>query len=156
MGFQIHPLPAEEFRHLFDLGADELNAQRACKLVVTEKPGTPCRVSMADAEIGDTVVLVNYTHQDAQSPYHASHAVFVREGVDTAKIGENEIPEVLASRLISLRIFDENHMMLDADAIDGTELSDAISMAFKDEAAAYIHLHYAKPGCFAASVSRTE
>ncbi len=155
MGFQIHPLPAEKFQHLFDLSEHELNAQRACKMVVTEKPGTPCRVSMADAEIGETVVLVNYTHQDAQSPYRASHAVFVRDGVDTAQIKENEVPKVLVSRLISLRLFDENHMMLDADAIDGAELSEAISTAFKDEAVAYIHLHYAKPGCFAASVSRT-
>jgi hypothetical protein len=156
MGFQIHPLPAERFQYLFDLSQKELNEQNACRMVVTEKPDTPCRVSMADAEVGDAVVLVNYTHQDAQSPYRASHAVFAREGVDTAQIGENEVPEVLVSRLISLRVFDENHMMLEADAVSGAELSEAISMAFEDEAAAYIHLHYAKPGCFGASVSRTK
>ena len=156
MGFQIHPLPAEKFQHLFDLSERDLAAHRACKMVVAEKPGTPCRVSMEDAAVGDSVVLVNYTHQDAQSPYHASHAVFVRNGVDTAQIKENEIPEVLVSRLISLRAFDDNHMMRDADAVNGTKLFEAISTAFEDEEVAYIHLHYAKPGCFAASVSRTE
>lgn len=156
MGFQIHPLPAERFEHLFGLTDDELAEHKARKMVVDEKPGTPCRVSMADADVGETVVLVNYTHQTAKSPYHASHAVFVREGAETARIGENQVPEVLVSRLISLRSFDRDHMMVDAEAVAGTDLPGAISEAFEDEAVAYIHLHYAKPGCFAASVSRAD
>jgi len=154
MGFQIHPLPAEKFQYLFDLSDEELKQKQAYRMRVTEKPGTPCRVSMADADVGDTVVLCNFTHQTAHSPYQASHAIFVRKGVETVQIAENQIPEVLLSRLISLRLFDENHMMIDADAVMGTELSAAISRAFENQAVAYIHLHYAKPGCFAASVSR--
>ncbi len=156
MGFQIHPLPAEKFQHLFDLSDQDLLGHKARKMVVTEHPGIPCRVSLADAELGDTVILLNYTHQTADSPYHASHAIYVRQGVKTAQIAKDEVPAVLRSRLISLRLFDADHMMKDADVVEGTQLCDAISKAFKDPSVAYIHLHFAGAGCFAASVSRSD
>ena len=40
----------------------ELAANNARLEVVQEHPGTPCRVSLDDAQIGETVALVNYTH----------------------------------------------------------------------------------------------
>lgn len=46
-----------------------LNARR---MVVESKPGTPGRASLADAEIGETVIVVHYAHQSASSPYEAS------------------------------------------------------------------------------------
>lgn len=36
-----------------------LNARR---MVVESKPGTPGRASLADAEIGETVIVVHYAH----------------------------------------------------------------------------------------------
>ena len=73
MSFQIHSLPAEDFSGLFALSDAELTDKNACRQIVKTKPGTPCRVSMADAEVGETVVLLNYEHQPAQSPYRATH-----------------------------------------------------------------------------------
>jgi Protein of unknown function (DUF1203) len=154
MNFQINALPEAEFTHLFEMTDSELAERLACRQVVSSKPGTPCRVSMADAEIGETVILLNYSHQPGQSPYQATHAIFVREGAKQANIAVNEVPEVIRRRLISVRLFDQNHMMVDALVVPGDTVHSEISKAFERTSVAYIHLHNAKPGCFAASVNR--
>ena len=156
MNFQIKALPKTEFEHLFEMTDAELAEHQACRRTVTAKPGTPCRVSMADAEVGETVILLNYAHQPEKSPYQSSHAIFVRKGVGQAEIAMNVVPEVIRSRLMSVRLFDIDHMMVDADVVPGSTLSSAISKAFEKPEVAYIHLHYAKPGCFAASVHRAD
>ena len=156
MSFQIHSLPAEGFADLFALSDAELAEKNACRQIVQSKPGTPCRVSMADAEVGETVILLNYEHQPALSPYKATHAIFVREAASQAQLAVGEVPEVLRSRIISIRLFDSNHMMIDADVLQGDGLADAIIAAFESDQVSYAHLHNAKPGCFAASVTRAE
>ncbi len=154
MDFQITPLQGKDVEHLFQLTDAELAEQQACRQVVSSKPGTPCRVSMEDAEIGETVILFNYAHQPEDSPYKASHGVFVRENATQARFDVNEVPEVIRSRLISLRYFDQTHMMIDADVVPGDTVAQALTKAFDDEAIAYAHIHNAKPGCFAASAHR--
>ncbi len=154
MDFQIKPLQGDDFVHLFDLTDAELAARLACRQVVSSKPGTPCRVSMEDAEIGETVVLFNYEHQPEDSPYKASHGVFVRENAKQAHLGVNEVPEVIRSRMISLRYFDQHHMMIDADVVSGDQVAEELTNAFENDDLAYVHLHNAKPGCFAASAHR--
>jgi hypothetical protein len=154
MSFQIHALPAQDFTAMFAMSDAALAQRNACRVAVTESSGTPCRVSLADAEVGETVLLLNHQHQPAQSPYQASHAIFVREGVPEAKPAPDEVPMVIQTRLISLRLFDENHMMVNADVVHGTEIAQAITAAFANEDVCYAHLHFAKPGCFAARVTR--
>ncbi|CAN0605490.1 unnamed protein product [Ectocarpus sp. 12 AP-2014] len=109
---------------------------------------------MEDAEVGETVILFNYEHQSEKSPYQARHAVFVRENAKQAKLAVNDVPEVIRSRLISLRFFDCDHMMIDADVVEGASVANEIAHAFEKDEIAYIHIHNAKPGCFAASAHR--
>ncbi|MEM6383781.1 MAG: DUF1203 domain-containing protein [Pseudomonadota bacterium] len=154
MDFQIHALAAEQFEPLFSLSDADLRAENAIRQTVQSKPGTPCRVSLKDAEVGETVILVNYIHQPKSSPYQASHAIFVREGAATAQPQVNEVPDVLASRLISVRAFNAEHMMIEADVMDGDQLPAALRVLFDKPQIAYVHLHNAKPGCFAAAVTR--
>jgi hypothetical protein len=154
MNFQIKPLQANMFTHLFSLSDAELAARQACRQVVTSKPGTPCRVSMEDAEIGETVILLNYEHQPEDSPYRASHAIFVRENARQAEFAVNEVPAVIRSRIISLRYFNRDHMMIDADVVPGNAVATELAKAFDNAEIAYVHLHNAKPGCFAASAWR--
>ncbi len=154
MSFQLHALPMSEFSHLFALTDQELHQHNACREIVKAHPGTPCRVSLADAQVGETVILVNYEHQSADTPYKSRHAVYVREGVETAKPEPGVVPHVLQTRLISMRLFDANDMMIDADVVDGIDLVNVLDSAFLNEQVDYIHLHYAKPGCFAAKVTR--
>lgn len=154
MPFQIQACDPALFADYFVMPDEALAKENIHRVTVTAKPGTPCRVSLADAEIGETVILLNFEHQPAQSPFRSNHAIFVREGVARAYPAVGEVPEVMLSRLISLRCFDPADMMIEADVVPGAGVGAAIERAFSDPSVAYIHLHYAKQGCFAASVQR--
>jgi hypothetical protein len=154
MNFQIAPLPLAQFAPLFAMSDDELAARNVVRRIVDRHPGFPCRVSLADAAIGETVLLMSYEHQAAASPYRSSHAIFVRERAQEASPGVNEIPEVLSRRLLSVRGFDVRGFMVKADVVEGAALADAIADFFASADIAYLHLHNAKPGCYAARVDR--
>ena len=156
MSFRIFALPSEPFSPLFGLSDEALSERGIVRRVVDEKPGFPCRVSLADAEIGETVLLLNYEHQPAHTPFRASHAIYVREGAAEAHCRVGEVPALLRSRAISLRGFDEEHMLSAADLVDGTLLEPAIEAMLANSRVSYIHLHYAKPGCYAARAVRAE
>lgn len=154
MSFQVHALPVETFRPLFALTDEELADLRATRMIVDAKPGFPCRVSLADAELGEAVILVNFEHQPGDSPYRSAHAIFVRENAKQAFPAPGAVPESLVSRLISIRAFDERHYMIDADVVDGSRLKESIPQVLRDPSVAYLHLHNAKRGCLAARVTR--
>ncbi len=154
MSFQIDALDPARFADLFALPPEEQEARGIRRVLVSAKPGTPCRISLADAEIGETVLLLHYEHQPADTPFRASHAIFLRPGAAQARPAPGEVPQVFHTRLISVRAFDAGDMMIEADVVAGTDLGPAIEAAFADPAVAYLHLHYAKPGCFAATVRR--
>jgi hypothetical protein len=61
---------------------------------------------------------------------------------------------MLRSRLLSLRAFDEQGMLLTAGVADGKVLEAAIEEMFGNTRVAYIHIHFAKAGCYAARVDR--
>jgi len=45
-------------------------------------------------------------------------------------------------------------MMIARELVEGSELEPAIERLFAEPGAAYLHLHYAAPGCYAAKVER--
>jgi uncharacterized protein DUF1203 len=153
MSFRITGLPSTEFTDLFALSDEALRARRAVRQVVDARLSFPCRVSLTDAEIGDSVILVNYEHQRADSPYRASHAIYVREGEATYD-AVDAVPDQLRRRVLSLRAFDANGMIVAADLVDGRTLEDAVATLLADERAAYLHAHFAKFGCYAARIER--
>jgi hypothetical protein len=154
MSFRITGLSPEPFQSLFGLSDEELAAHGARRVVADAKPGFPDRVALSDAEPGERLLLVNYMHQPANNPYRASHAIFVRENAREAYDRIDDVPEALRSRLISLRAFDADDMMVDADAVDGRELDVAIERMFASPGVAYLQAHYAKRGCYAARIER--
>jgi len=154
MSFQITALPGEKFAGLRDLSPEQLEQRGIRKVTADCVPGYPCRVSLHDAAIGESLFLLNYVHHDEATPYRSSHAILVREAARQAYPAVGEIPEVLAVRIISVRAFDRAHDMIDADIVDGGMLADRITAMLENENAAYLHLHYAKPGCFAVRVDR--
>jgi len=154
MSFQISALEAERFTHLFDMSDAELADHLAVRVTATSKPGFPCRVSLADAEIGDEVILVNHQHQPGASPYQATHAVYVRKGAPQAHPAVGEAPEVFLARALSLRAFDDQAMLIGVDLVDGGDLGPALDRLLAEPTAAYVHIHYAKAGCYAARADR--
>lgn len=154
MTFQIHALPAEDYAPLFDLNDDELSARNAIRTTVKSTPGYPCRVSMRDADIGEAIILTNHQHQPANSPYQSSHAVYVTQGAVQATPAVGEVPDMIRSRLISLRMFSDADMIVDGDVLEGADLGERLTRAFTDEEVAYCHIHFAKRGCFAGKATR--
>lgn len=155
VNFQISALPAEPFQSLFELSDAELAARGARRQVVSEYPGTPCRVSLEDAAVGETVLLLPYEHQAAAgSPYRSGGAIFVRQGAAEARPAVNEAPESVRRRLLSVRAYDSEGMMINADVTEGRVLEDVIARFFADPRVAYLHLHNARPGCYNCRVDR--
>ena len=154
MPFRILGLDPAPFVPLFGLGDDALAAAGARRVVADSKPGFPDRIELCDAEPGQSLLLLNYTHQPADTPYRASHAIFVREGARAAYDRIGEIPDCLRARMISLRAFDRRHMMVDAALEDGQRLEASIGQLLSDPAVDYLHAHYARRGCFAARIER--
>ncbi|MCR9121436.1 MAG: DUF1203 domain-containing protein [Phyllobacteriaceae bacterium] len=154
MTFQIHALPKAPFEPLFAMGEAELVERRACWRTADCEPGYPCRVSLEDAKAGERLLLANFEHLGEDSPYRASHAVFVRTGARQARPEPGSIPDVIRRRLISVRGFDADWMMAAADVVDGDKVDDAIETMFANPDVAELHLHIAKPGCYLARVTR--
>lgn len=154
MTFRIKGLSPEPFVHLYGLSDEALARHGAIRHVADAKPGYPDRIELRDAEPGESLLLVNHVHQPADTPYRASHAIFVREGATAATEAVDEVPEALRARLLSVRAFDAAHMMVDADVIEGEALADGIVRFFADPRVAYLHLHTARRGCYMALVER--
>jgi len=154
MEFQISALNAEEFSHLAGLDDESLAKNGARRMTVDLKPGYPCRVTLEDAEPGESVLLVNYEHLAVNTPYRSTHAIFVREEATTCPPITNRIPEQLRIRLLSIRAFDADGMMVDADVVHGTESEPVIRTLLNNSRVEYLHIHNAKPGCYAARVDR--
>jgi hypothetical protein len=109
---------------------------------------------MRDASVGEKLLLLNHVCQPANTPYRASHAIFVREGAENAYDRVDEVPEVMRTRLLSLRAYDAEGMMLDADVVDGQDIESVILRFFVSLHVAYIHAHNAKRGCYAGRIDR--
>lgn len=154
MTFRVSPLDSQAFEHLYGRSDEELLSLGARRMVVTVKPGFPCRLTLADAEVGESVLLVHFEHQPGNSPYRASHAVFVREHATSVAPFDGALPEAIALRLLSVRAFDDADLMIDADVVKGSNAEPVIARMLDNADVAYLHLHNAKPGCYAARVDR--
>lgn len=154
MSYRITGLPLESFTPLFALSDTELAARDACRVVADKRPGYPCRVTLEDADPGERLILLSYEHQPAASPYRSAGPIFVRETATATFDQCDIIPEVLRTRLLSVRAYDDSDMMIDAGTVDGAQLEPVIVRLFDNPAVAYVHIHNAKPGCYAAKAVR--
>jgi Protein of unknown function (DUF1203) len=156
VGFQISGLNREQFQDLFELDDDALAARGAKRYVADKQPGFPCRVSLIDANPGESVILLAFNHQASPTPYNATGPIFVREAAQSAVITENEVPEQLRSRLLSVRAYDSNDLMTEADVVDGRELETHLHRLMDKPETSYVHVHFARPGCYACRVDRAQ
>jgi hypothetical protein len=156
MSFRITGLPAEKFVPFFSMSDDELAARGAVRRTAdAREPGYPCRISLTDSRQGDELILVNYEHHPVASPYRMRFAVYVRKG-ETQFDAIDEVPAQLRSRTLAVRAFDGAAMMVGWELIEGRDLEAAIERCFADPRAAYLHVHFAAPGCYAARVDPAE
>jgi hypothetical protein len=154
MNFRIQGLPAGEFAHLAGRTEAQLRELGVQRTRIDAPHSAPDRISLRDAEPGETVLLLNYEHQGADTPYRSRHAIYVIEGEQRTFDAVNMVPDVMRRRLLSLRAFDGGGMMVDADVVDGREVEPLIARLLADPRAAYVHAHYARRGCYAARIDR--
>jgi hypothetical protein len=128
--------------------------QQARPVQVTAPNSAPCRVSLQDAEPGETVLLFNYAHHERASPYRSIGPIFVRAEATKAARYLDHVPEAIVRRLMSARAYDEAGDMIDAEVVEGTQLEPLLTRLFGNPDVAFIHLHHARRGCFAALVTR--
>ena len=154
MTYRIRGLDPAPFQPLFALPDEELERRGVIRMTVTAKPSFPCRVTLEDRDVGEQVLLLNHVSHDVENPYRASHAIFVTDGADQAAEFVDEVPPVLATRVLSLRGFDDEGLMAEASLARPGEADAAIRRLFANPDIATIHAHNATRGCFAAKIER--
>ena len=156
MDFRITGLSPEPFRAIFQLDDAELAASGAQRVFADDaSPGYPCRVSLAHAAPGEELVLLSFEHQAACSPYRAAGPIFARKSATVAFDAVNTVPEPVRVRLLSVRAYDAGGMIVDAEVVEGRQIESLIERFFRHPEVAYLHLHYARRGCYACRVDRT-
>jgi uncharacterized protein DUF1203 len=154
MNYVISGLPMQPFQPWFGRDENALREQGIVRKVADSKPGFPCRITLQDAEPGETLLLLPWTHLDVATPYRASGPIFVREAALTTGKFRNMIPEQQSSRLLSVRAYDAEGWMLGAEVAEGSLLESLIERFFADAQVAYLHVHNARRGCYACRVDR--
>jgi hypothetical protein len=155
MSFIVTGLDPQPFQHLFAQSDEQLAAQHISRVRSDAEIGFPCRIALDDVQPGGELLLLNYQHQAADSPYQSAHAIFVSKDATRTQT-RDVLPPALLRRLLSLRAFDEKGMMTDAVIVKGDDAVPEIERMLGDESTQYIHAHYATRGCFGATITRPE
>ena len=98
--------------------------------------------------------MMGCEHLPARSPYRARHAIYVARGSTRAFDAIGQVPETILSRLVSVRAFDADDMMVDAEVLPGTEAAELFRRYLDNDKVSYLHVHNARRGCYAARVDR--
>lgn len=154
MDFIVKGLSPKPYRHLFGMSEADLSKSGVRRYVADTCPGYPDRIEKRDVDVGENVLLINHVSMEKQSPYRASHAIFVREGAETAFEAINVIPDVMFGRLLSLRAFDEDGMMVDAELAKGDDIRAVVIRFLKNEQISHIDAHNALRGCYSGRIVR--
>jgi hypothetical protein len=153
--FHISALPLAQFQPLFALSDAELAARGMRRVVADEHPGFPCRVSLEDAQPGESLILLHHVHHDVDGPYRGSGPIYVRERATPANLAPGEVPDLLRRRLLSLRAYDAAGMLRASEVIEGRELAALVAGMLADPDVAYLHAHNARPGCYNCRIDRS-
>jgi len=150
----VSALDHNQFTKYFTMSASELQAYSAHLFVADKNPCYPCRVSLQDAEVGETVLAILYEHHSVKGPYRSSGPIFVRKNAKTTSLGVNEIPGMLRHRLLSVRGYSSKSQMVEGEVGTGDELESVLQKQFQNSSVEYVHIHNAGPGCFNCEVKK--
>ena len=153
MTYRVIGLNPEPYKKLFGLSDAELAERGVVRMTVTS-PTFPCRVSLTDRAIGESVLLLNHLSHDVANPYRATHAIFVTETEQSAAEYVDAVPPVFETRVLSLRGFDKDGMMAEAILTQPGEADAGIRRLFANPDIETIHAHNATRGCFSARIER--
>jgi hypothetical protein len=101
------------------------------------------------------MLLLSYDPFLGNSPYSGPGPIFVHQEHCTPYQG-TKVPEQQRRRLLSLRAYNDQHMMVGSEVVQGSELEEAAGKMFEGTEVEYLHVHNAKPGCFAVRLERAQ
>jgi hypothetical protein len=133
-----------------------LIANGAIRTIANAPNAFPCRVTLEDAEPGEPLILLNYVSADVDTPFRASHAIYVREGATNAPLYRDAVPGYLNRRTLSLRGFDCAGMLHTAALARPGEADAGIRALLSDCEVSYVDAHNAAYGCFLARAERAD
>jgi hypothetical protein len=154
MAYRVSGLSPDLFAPLFNLDDAALVAQGMRRMVAPADGLYPCRITLADVPVGTPVLLLSYPHQPANSPYRAEGPIFVTEGPATTCVVDDAVPPMMAKRLLSVRAYDSDDLIVDADVVDGMAADNLFRQYLERPDVAYLHVHLARRGCYAGRVDR--
>ncbi|MDZ7729595.1 MAG: DUF1203 domain-containing protein [Dehalococcoidia bacterium] len=155
MTYRIAGLDPNQFASL--VGADEVTLAdaRAQRVTAVVPSKTPCRVTLDYPNVGESLILLHHVSHDVATPYRSSYAIFIRESAGEAAEYVDSIPPVFVRVTLALRGFDSKGMLHDHTLAAPGEADSKIRAMLDLVEIAYIDVHNAAPGCFAARVERT-
>lgn len=154
MTYRIEGLKRDAYANLLGLADDALAERDARRVTADSKPGFPCRVTLEDAEPGESLILFNHVSHDVPTPFRSAYAIYVRETAAAPACFVDEPAPVFAGRTLGLRGFDSEGMLRGALLALPGESDSKIRALFKRPEIATIHAHNAAAGCFAAKIVR--
>jgi uncharacterized protein DUF1203 len=145
--FTVHALP--------EAVADEARRSPGTVPAAAGDGPYPVRCCLRDAHDAADVVLASVMPFRGQSPYTAGSPVYVHaEACGGHTDDRHAVPAMLRGRLLSVRAYDGSHMLTGTEVLEGTDLEAAIDRLLGQDPGAYIHVHFAGPGCFACRIDR--
>jgi hypothetical protein len=114
----------------------------------------PVRCCLTEEPSAERVLLLSIGVPAADSPYTARSPVYIHRDACPGREPSADPPEILAARRVSLRGYDERHMITGTAVIDGPEVENEAAALLEDERTAYVFAHFAGPGCYACRIDR--
>ncbi len=126
------------------------------RYVPDAKPGYPCRQCLRDAEVGEALLLVAHDafSDGVNSVCRSRSPIFIHEEPCEVQTAWDDLPYQLTYRQLSVRAFDGDVMMTDAEVIDGAKRQATLERFFADASTHEVHVHNAVRGCWATTVVR--
>jgi Protein of unknown function (DUF1203) len=136
------------------LPAGEADASASAGVAVVAEGREPCRRCLRNAAPGENLLLLPYDPFLVRSPYTGEGPVFVHaDGCTPHEPEPDALPEQVHGRQFSVRAYDEEAMMVDAEIVPGDRLAER-AHALLTPGVAFLHAHFAGPGCFAFRIDR--
>ncbi|HEX8380324.1 MAG TPA: DUF1203 domain-containing protein [Allosphingosinicella sp.] len=154
MAYRIEGLDRSAYEELLGLDDAELRGRNARRVTADSRPGFPCRVTLEDADPGESLILFNHVSNDVPTPFRSVYAIYVREKAAKPACYVDAIPPIFEGRALGLRGFDSEGMLRGALLAPPGEADAKIRALFERPEIETIHAHNAAAGCFAAKIVR--
>ena len=124
--------------------------------VVSDGSGAPCRHCLRNARAGEAMLLGSYNLPGPVGIYWTPSPIFLHADPCPRYDGENSIPEVVRSSLVSVRSYDaDDQCIYDlGQATEGTAVDPVRQRAVSDPRTKFVNIHTARPGCLLCRVER--